>query len=285
MTGPDAGSPTTPPRSRRSSEAMRRSRDAVREGLYIGPFAEQRVFAIGLEPPPMMWIFEWDILTGDSAVLDLVYAVSARPRRRGGGRGVGCRGHRRGDAHPRGRHRRGDLARPGDARGVPRDPRPRGRHAARAVGLPDDGAAPGAVARHRIGRRPRRSGCGRATSTVPSQRRTSTRYEGDVDHPALNLTAADLGVQRAERDLAMAWLARVLLALALGWLALGLVASLRIAPTRRSTGRRRRRGRARRGGGLGRRHPPVAGRGGDRPARRAAQRAAARRRARRCCSS
>ena len=58
------------------TEAMRRSRDAVRQGLYIGPFAEQRVFAIGLEPPPMMWIFEWDILTGDSAVLDLVYEVS-----------------------------------------------------------------------------------------------------------------------------------------------------------------------------------------------------------------
>ena len=44
--------------------------------MYIEPFAEQRVFAIGLEPPPMMWIFEWDILTGDSAVLDVIYAIS-----------------------------------------------------------------------------------------------------------------------------------------------------------------------------------------------------------------
>ena len=24
----------------------------------------------------MMWIFEWDILTGDSAVLDVIYAIS-----------------------------------------------------------------------------------------------------------------------------------------------------------------------------------------------------------------
>ena len=46
-------------------------------GLYIGPFAEQKVRAIGLEPPPMMWIFEWDILTGDSAVLDVISSVTA----------------------------------------------------------------------------------------------------------------------------------------------------------------------------------------------------------------
>ena len=49
---------------------------AIEQGMYIEPFAEQRVFAIGLEPPPMMWIFEWDILTGDSAVLDVIYAIS-----------------------------------------------------------------------------------------------------------------------------------------------------------------------------------------------------------------
>ena len=34
------------------------------------------------------------------------------------------------------------------------------------------------------------------------------RYDGDVDYPAYNLTAAELGVQRADRDLAMAWIAR-----------------------------------------------------------------------------
>ena len=57
-------------------EAMAASRTAITDGLYIGPFADRRVFAIGLEPPPMMWIFEWDILTGDSAVLDVIYQVS-----------------------------------------------------------------------------------------------------------------------------------------------------------------------------------------------------------------
>ena len=55
---------------------MAGSREAVTKGLYIGPFAEQKVKAIGLEPPPMMWIFEWDILTGDSAVLDVISSVT-----------------------------------------------------------------------------------------------------------------------------------------------------------------------------------------------------------------
>src|SRR5262249_18046642 len=34
------------------------------------------VKALGVEPPPMMWIFEWDIVTGDTSVLDSIYAVS-----------------------------------------------------------------------------------------------------------------------------------------------------------------------------------------------------------------
>jgi hypothetical protein len=39
------------------------------------------------------------------------------------------------------------------------------------------------------------------------------RYAGDLDWPAYNFIAADLGSARADRDLAMAWLARGLLAL------------------------------------------------------------------------
>ena len=58
------------------SAALARSREAITRGLYIGPYAEQSVKALGLEPPPMMWIFEWDIVTGDSAALDSIYAVS-----------------------------------------------------------------------------------------------------------------------------------------------------------------------------------------------------------------
>ena len=63
------------------------------------------------------------------------------------------------------------------------------------------------------------------------------RYQGDVDHPAYNLTAAELGIARSERDPAMAWLARGLLALALGWLVAG--ARARVPPSRRARRARR----------------------------------------------
>jgi hypothetical protein len=51
------------------------------------------------------------------------------------------------------------------------------------------------------------------------------QYEGDVDHPAFNLTAAQLGVERAERDATMAWLARGLLVLAAAWVVIGMLAA------------------------------------------------------------
>ncbi len=51
------------------------------------------------------------------------------------------------------------------------------------------------------------------------------RYEGDIDYPAFNLTAAQLGVERAERDLTMAWLARGLLLLAIAWVVIGMLAA------------------------------------------------------------
>lgn len=50
--------------------------DVVLPGLYIGPYAEKQVFALGLEPPPMMWIFKWDIVSGDSAALSAVYLAA-----------------------------------------------------------------------------------------------------------------------------------------------------------------------------------------------------------------
>ena len=52
-------------------------------------------------------------------------------------------------------------------------------------------------------------------------------YQGDVDHPAYNLTAAELGIARSERDPAMAWLARGLLVLVLGWLVAGALLAFR----------------------------------------------------------
>jgi hypothetical protein len=60
------------------------------------------------------------------------------------------------------------------------------------------------------------------------------RYQGDVDHPAYNLTAAELGLARSERDPAMAWLARGLLVLSLGWVVAGVALARRrrgVAPS------------------------------------------------------
>lgn len=61
---------------RNMTELLLRSREPVLQGLYIGPFARQRVRALGLETTPMMWIFEWDIVDGSSSVLSVMYHVS-----------------------------------------------------------------------------------------------------------------------------------------------------------------------------------------------------------------
>ncbi len=53
------------------------SREAVRDGLYVEPYARAQVRALGLEPPPMMWIFEWDIVSGDAAALSAIHHVSS----------------------------------------------------------------------------------------------------------------------------------------------------------------------------------------------------------------
>ncbi len=57
-------------------EILAQSRQVAQEGLYIPPYADKRVLALGLEPPPMMWIFEWDIVSGDSAALSVIHNAS-----------------------------------------------------------------------------------------------------------------------------------------------------------------------------------------------------------------
>ncbi len=52
------------------------SRPAVLDGLYVGPYAEQQVRAFGLEPPPMLWVFKWDLVSGDTATWSAVYQAS-----------------------------------------------------------------------------------------------------------------------------------------------------------------------------------------------------------------
>ncbi len=52
---------------------------ALDRGFYIAPFAETRVRLGGFEVPPLLWIMEWNIVGGWSAVSSSIYAV-AKPR-------------------------------------------------------------------------------------------------------------------------------------------------------------------------------------------------------------
>ena len=202
--------------------AMASSREAITEGLYIGPFADRKVYAIGLEPPPMMWLFEWDILTGDSAVLDVVYAISRDDLEEaiaGGARAM--------DAVERMR----DLIAATDESDWYPGMREQflsavdyeqstlgvlGAYRAYFLRFAEwhDTGSPEAYAAWNSALQEYR--------VLAEQHLTA--YTGDVQHPPLNLTAADLGVSRAERDLPMAWAARVLLALLVLWIALGIAA-------------------------------------------------------------
>jgi len=55
---------------------LNNSYEVMKKGLYIGEFARYDVRALGLEPPPMLWIFEWDILGASSAVFSNIYYIT-----------------------------------------------------------------------------------------------------------------------------------------------------------------------------------------------------------------
>ncbi|BDV29857.1 hypothetical protein [Microbacterium terricola] len=207
------------------AEAMALSRQAITQGLYLEPFAEQRTFAIGLEPPPQMWLFEWDILTGDSATLDVLYAI------------IG--GDRVDETIALGKDA---VATAEDMLALVEGTDPDTWHdpALReaftsALAYEADTLRLLASYREMFLRQAQWHDTGSAD--VHAQWETArdaymaladehlAAYQGDVDHPAWNLTAAELGVQRADRDLAMAWTARVLLVLALAWLFIGMLAT------------------------------------------------------------
>jgi hypothetical protein len=217
------------------TKAMTRSRDAIEHGMYIASYAKQRVFAIGLEPPPMMWIFEWDILTGDSAVLDVLYAI-VRDSDAASGAGVDA-------AIADGQQaitvvsQMRDLVAQTDA-STWRTPEMRAaflstldyeRNTLRMLGAYramilhqgqwHDTLSPAAYAAWQADR-------DRFEALAADHLK---KYDGNIDTPALNLTAAQLGVQRADRDLAMAWVARGMLAAALAWVVVGIVATRRRA--------------------------------------------------------
>ncbi|WP_271177137.1 hypothetical protein, partial [Leifsonia poae] len=205
------------------TEAMASSREAITQGLYIGPYADKRVFAIGLEPPPMMWIFEWDIVTGDSAALDVIYAIS--------------RDHLD-EAIDGGAVANAAVARMQALVGATdpstwKDPSLRSMFTKtlayeastlrmlgdyRAMVLRkaewNDTGDPTAYAEWQTAR----------TAFLTSSSAHESQYGGDPYYPAYNLTAAHLGLDRADRDLPMAWASGILLALVVLWLAYGAVA-------------------------------------------------------------
>jgi hypothetical protein len=52
------------------------TRTAVLRGFYVRPFAELEVRVPGLELPPLMWVFEWDVIGGWHSLLSVVYRGS-----------------------------------------------------------------------------------------------------------------------------------------------------------------------------------------------------------------
>jgi hypothetical protein len=58
------------------ARTLAETRAAVLEGFYIRPFAEREVRVPGLELPPLMWVFEWDVVGGWNSLLSLVYRGS-----------------------------------------------------------------------------------------------------------------------------------------------------------------------------------------------------------------
>ncbi len=207
------------------AEAMALSREVVREGLYLEPFAEVRSFALGLEPPPQMWLFEWDILTGDSATLDVLYTIIGGDRvdetidlgesavataERMHELVAATDGATWRDAGLREAFTR-TLAYEAETLRLLADYRAMFLRQAQW----HDTLSPDAYAQWQEAR----------DAYVATAAEHVELYGGDVEHPAWNLTAAQLGVDRADRDLAMAWAARVLLVLALAWLLIGMFAA------------------------------------------------------------
>lgn len=200
---------TDPATVRAVGETMASSREAVTQGLYIDRFAEQRAFALGLEPPPQMWIFEWDILTGDSAVLDVIYAIVRDSGPDGVEETIAA-----GEQAVRTAVRMRETIAATDP-STYHDPALRTR-LLDALDYQVNlftvlGAYRAMVLRHAqwldTGEgRDRWSEARAAFDDAAADH--EERYGTDLQLPAYNLTAARLGEERAARDLPMAWLAR-----------------------------------------------------------------------------
>ncbi|MFC8732495.1 hypothetical protein ACFT5B_08550 [Luteimicrobium sp. NPDC057192] len=202
------------------SDALALSRSAITDGLYLGPYAEQSVRALGLQPPPMMWIFEWDIVSGDSATFDTIYTLTRTQVDEAvdqGHRAVATVGRMR------------DLV-AGTAASSWTDPEHRTRLLA-ALDYEQNLFTTLDAYRETQLRRVEWLDTGSTASRTAWKAAESrfraalaaheARYGEDLQLPAYNFTAAHLGLVRADRDVAMAWVARALLVLVVGALGLG----------------------------------------------------------------
>jgi hypothetical protein len=160
----------------------------------------------------MMWIFEWDIVTGDSAALDSIYAVSRDRLDVAIGDGQTA-------VEVATRMRDAVVA---TDPATWRDPALR-QSFVDSLDYEVDTLRTLAAYRAMVLYHAQwlDTGSGDAYNAWQQARTTYgqaraehvARYTGDLDWPAYNFTAADLGSARADRDLAMAWLARGLLVL------------------------------------------------------------------------
>jgi hypothetical protein len=222
--------------------AMAQSREAISKGLYIGPYADLKVKALGLEPPPMMWIFEWDIVTGDSAVLGTVYDTS---------RGELDRAIAEGPEAVAIAERMRDAVAATDP-STWRSAELRDRFVSTLDYQVDLFTTLAAyrtmVLRHEqwldTGSSEAKAAWVQArTEYVAARDEHVAAYSGDIDLPAYEFTAADIGLERADRDEPMAWLSRGLLVLLVVLLLLGSRPGqrlLRATPSSDDDGRRRR---------------------------------------------
>lgn len=202
------------------SKAYALSREAITQGLYIGPFADKSVKALGLEPPPMMWIFEWDIVSGDSATFDSIYAFT---------RGRVDEAVAEGHAAVATAARMRDLI-----AGTSADSwLDAGRREAflAALDYQHDLLVTLDAYRETVLRHAQWLDTGSAEARAASRAAQvrfadaraahDARYGDDLALPAFNFTAADLGLDRADRGDATTWAARGLLLVTLTALALG----------------------------------------------------------------
>ncbi len=64
------------------SDVVVRSREALEKGLYVRPYAARRVSVMGHEVPPLVWVFEWNVIGGWTSSMATFYKVAGAERER-----------------------------------------------------------------------------------------------------------------------------------------------------------------------------------------------------------